>query len=140
MSDAVPRGLVLALSSAAGLMMFLAAVAAENDRKIVGGRAAFDRYCQNCHSLAAGDNRLGPSLHQVIGRTAGSARAYRYSKAMQKADFTWSESSLEQYMRNPHKFLPGGAKPATVVIPSAEERKKIIVYLQSGRQQVSRSY
>lgn len=130
MSDAVPRGLVLALSSAAGLMMFLAAVAAENDQRIVGADAAFSSYCQNCHSVTPGDARRGPNLHQVIGRTAGSGPNYKYSKALEEAGFAWDELSLDGYMRNPHEFVPGGAKPANVAIPSAEDRKKIIAYLQ----------
>lgn len=130
MSDAVPRGLVLALSSAAGLMMFLAAVAAENDQKIVGADAAFSTYCQNCHSVTPGDVRRGPNLNQVMGRTAGAASNYKYSKALQDAGFAWDELSLDRYMLNPHEFVPGGAKPANVAIPSTDDRKKIIAYLR----------
>lgn len=130
MSDAVPRGFVLALSSAAGLMMFLAAVAAENDQNIAGADIAFGNYCQSCHSVAPGENRRGPSLHQIMGRTAGSVSNYNYSQAMKEAGFAWDELSLDRYMRNPHDFLPDGAKSGSISVPSAEDRKKIIVYLQ----------
>ena len=38
--------------------------------------------CAARHSLDAGKRKVGPSLHGVIGRTAGTADGYRYSKAM----------------------------------------------------------
>jgi cytochrome c2 len=37
--------------------------------------------CKVCHSLEAGKNMVGPSLHGLIGRKAGSAPGYAYSPA-----------------------------------------------------------
>jgi cytochrome c len=130
MSDAVPRGLVVALSSVAALMMFLAAVAAENDQKTVGAEAAYSRYCQNCHSMEKGANRLGPSLHQIIGRTAGTEPNYKYSQALKESGFVWDELALDRYMGSPREFLPGGVKAAFTAVSSVEDRKKIVAYLQ----------
>ena len=36
------------------------------------GQLAFNNVCRTCHTLGEGDNRLGPSLHKIIGRKAGS--------------------------------------------------------------------
>jgi cytochrome c len=130
MSDAVPRGLVVALSSVAALMMFLAAVAAENDQRTVGAEAAYGRYCQNCHSMEKGANRLGPSLHQIIGRTAGTEPNYKYSKVLKEAGFVWDELALDRYMGNPRDFLPGSIKETITPVSSVEDRKRIVAYLQ----------
>ena len=40
-----------------------ATVAAAED-----GQLAFNNVCRTCHTLKEGDNRLGPSLHKIIGR------------------------------------------------------------------------
>ena len=39
----------------------------------------FNNVCRTCHTLKEGDNRLGPNLHNVIGRKAGSVPDYGYS-------------------------------------------------------------
>ena len=44
-----------------------ATVAAAED-----GQLTFNNVCRTCHTLKEGDNRLGPSLHKIIGRKAGS--------------------------------------------------------------------
>ena len=36
-------------------------------------------------------NRLGPNLHNIIGRKAGSLQNYGYSSAMTGAGFVWDK-------------------------------------------------
>ena len=40
---------------------------------------AFNNACRTCHLTKEGDNRLGPNLHKIVGRKAGSLPDYRYS-------------------------------------------------------------
>jgi len=49
--------------------------------------------CKICHSLEAGKNLLGPSLHGLIGRKAGSVPGYSYSPAMKNANVTWTDDT-----------------------------------------------
>ena len=63
--------------------------------------------CKICHSLEAGKNILGPSLHGLIGRKAGSVPGYAYSPAMKNANVTWNDNTLSQYLSNPKAFIPG---------------------------------
>jgi cytochrome c len=110
-------------------MMFLAAVAAENDQKTVGAVVAFKNYCQNCHSMEKGDNRVGPSLHEIVGKAAGTEPDYKYSEALEAAGFVWDELALDRYIGNAHEFLPGNKMSIFAGVRSAEDRKKIIAYL-----------
>ena len=36
----------------------------------ISGQLAFNNACRTCHIMREGDNRLGPSLYDVIGREA----------------------------------------------------------------------
>ena len=64
--------------------------------------------CKACHSLDAGKNKVGPSLAGIVGRKAGAAAKYKYSKGMKAAaakGLTWDEESLDKYLVNPNNFL-----------------------------------
>ena len=52
---------------------------------------AFNNACRTCHSIKEGDNRLGPSLHGVVGRKAGSLEGFAFSSAMKSAGIVWDE-------------------------------------------------
>ena len=68
--------------------------------------------CKICHSLEAGKNLVGPSLHGVIGRKAGSVPGYAYSPAMKNADVTWNDNTLSKYLTDPKAFIPGDKMPS----------------------------
>jgi nitrite reductase (NO-forming) len=74
------------------------------------GRQVF-RKCQACHSMDAGKNLLGPSLAGIIGRKAGTEAGYSYSPAMKQADIVWDAKTLDTYLDNPQKLVPGNRMP-----------------------------
>ena len=63
--------------------------------------------CKICHSLEAGKNMVGPSLHGLIGRKAGSVSGFAYSPAMKNANVTWNDDTLSKYLVDPKAFIPG---------------------------------
>ena len=63
--------------------------------------------CKICHSLEAGKNILGPSLHGLIGRKAGSVPGYTYPPAMKNANVIWTADTLSKYLSDPKSFIPG---------------------------------
>ena len=67
------------------------------------GEALFKQKCAICHSPDVGVNKIGPSLHGVVGRKAGSLPGYTYSDAMKNANRTWDATTLE---RLPHEPAP----------------------------------
>ena len=61
---------VMTLAAAMALLLPAAARAAGDAE---AGKAAFNRRCAVCHSVAEGQNKVGPSLHGVVGRASGTA-------------------------------------------------------------------
>jgi cytochrome c len=87
------------------------------------------RKCKACHSLEAGENKLGPHLAKLFGREAGTIEGYKYSKAMRESDIVWDETSLDGYLASPRKFLKGG-KMAFPGLKKEQDRKDLITFLR----------
>jgi cytochrome c len=85
--------------------------------------------CLACHTLDK-SNGLGPSLIGVVGRAAGSIPAFRYSRAMRTAKIVWDEKTLDAYLADPQKVIPGNAMPFAG-IPDRQERAEVIEYLKT---------
>lgn len=94
------------------------------------GKTAFIT-CQTCHAVEAGVNKIGPSLHAVVGRTAGSIAGYTYSAANKNSGITWTPEKLFQYLENPQRVVPG-TKMAFPGIPDPQKRADVIAYLKSN--------
>lgn len=96
----------------------------------VKGKAAFAR-CAICHDLKPGVNKLGPSLHGVFGRKAGTVAGFAYSPAMKSAKITWSATTLDKYVTSPAKMVPGN-KMGFAGMPTPADRANLIAYLQDA--------
>jgi cytochrome c len=91
------------------------------------GKAVFAK-CAACHSVASGDNRLGPSLAGVVGRKAGTVPGYNYSAALKGSGVTWTPAALDAYLANPRAKIPG-IKMVFMGLPKPEDRANMIAYL-----------
>lgn len=89
--------------------------------------------CQACHSLQAGENRVGPSLHGVVGRKAGTVPGFAYSSANRGSGLTWTEQQLYTYLENPQKTVPG-TYMTFVGVKDPQKRADVIAYLQVASQ------
>ncbi|HEX6957419.1 MAG TPA: cytochrome c family protein [Ferrovibrio sp.] len=118
------------LSAIAALAITTGAFAAHADGNPEAGKKVFAK-CRACHSLDAGKNGVGPSLHGVFGRKAGTAEGYKYSDAMKNKGVTWNEDNLEKYLENPKAFVPGN-KMAFPGVKKESERDDLIAYLKQA--------
>jgi cytochrome c len=97
-----------------------------------GGQILFNNACRTCHTLREGDNRLGPNLHGIVGRKAGSLADYPYSSAMKNAELVWDKATLDRFIANPDQTVPGNNMKPYGGHASAEERAAIIAFLETG--------
>src|SRR6059058_2266382 len=73
----------------------------------VRGAAVFQA-CAACHSTMPGVHMTGPSLAKIWQRKAGTVEGFsRYSEAMKHVNVVWSEVTLDQWLSNPDKVIPG---------------------------------
>jgi cytochrome c2 len=97
------------------------------------GKKVFAK-CQACHSLEAGKNKVGPTLHGVIGRASGTEADFNYSDAMKNAHLTWDPDTLDKYLAKPKDVVPG-TKMAFPGLPKEKDRADLISYLQQAAAQ-----
>jgi cytochrome c len=94
------------------------------------GKKIFAR-CAACHALEAGTNKIGPSLHGIMGRKSGSVEGFKYSDAMKGANLTWDEATLDKYLTDPKGFVPGN-KMVFPGLKKPDDRANVIAYLKEA--------
>ena len=111
---------------AAGLMLALPAVASAQDAE--AGKKIFAK-CLPCHAVGPGaKNKVGPELNGLVGRKSGSVEGFPYSPAMKGAGLTWDEATLNEYLTDPKKKVPGN-KMLFPGVKDEIERGDLIAYL-----------
>jgi len=93
------------------------------------GRRVFTQ-CMSCHAVQEGQNRAGPSLYGIVGRTAGSVERFRYSRANADSGIVWTEENLFDYLENPQAYVPGTTM-AFRGLRKPQDRADVIAYLKS---------
>jgi len=96
------------------------------------GQTQFNK-CKICHSLEAGKNMVGPDLHGMFGRKAGTAGNFAYSEAMKNSGIVWDDAALEKYLRDPKELVPGG-KMAFPGIKDDKQIADLLAYLHQATQ------
>jgi len=97
----------------------------------VRGAKIYER-CFACHAIER--DRTGPRHAGLIGRVAGSIPNFPYSAVMKKAGaagLVWSDDSLDKFLENPVKFLPG-TRMGYAGIKDRQERADLIAYLKQA--------
>jgi cytochrome c len=96
------------LMSVLGLVLcLLSPVQADDTGSGLSGEQAF-LACAGCHSLEAGaPHGVGPNLHGLAGRPAGSVEGFAYSPAMQASTLTWEAGTLTAWIVQTERLMPG---------------------------------
>ncbi|GFE80073.1 cytochrome c [Steroidobacter agaridevorans] len=120
---ALVRGLAVALATGFAMPTLAAEVAP----------AAFNNHCRTCHSVKEGDNRLGPSLHNIHGAKAGSSAGFAaYSQGMKSSGVVWDDATLDKFIENPDQVIPNNNMKPYKGIGDAAVRKQIVDFLRSA--------
>jgi len=94
------------------------------------GRKRFTA-CAVCHTVKEGDPaRIGPNLFGIVGKPAGAADGFAYSKAMSEAGIVWTEDNLNAFLENPQGFMRGN-RMGYAGEKNAEYRTAMIAYLKT---------
>lgn len=83
--------------------------------------------CRSCHAIEPGRNLVGPSLHGIVGREAGTVPAYAYSPANKNSHLVWTPEELFTYLEGPTRKIPGTKMAYAVRDPQI--RADLIAYL-----------
>jgi cytochrome c len=92
------------------------------------GKDVFEKRCTGCHALE--QDREGPRLRDVFGRTSGTVPNFDYSPALQKAHIVWDDTTLNQWLADPDALVPGNNMEFHVA--KAQERRDLIRYLRGS--------
>lgn len=116
------RSTVAALALAACSTSALAAPAAS----VAAGKVVYER-CLACHALAY--DRTGPRHCGLFGRRAGSVAGFPYSQAMRRSRIVWNEKTLDLFLADPRKTVPGTSM-GYAGVKNDSERADLIAYLK----------
>ncbi len=94
------------------------------------GAEVFHR-CATCHSLAAGENGIGPSLHGIVDRKAGTAPNYNFSKAIIASRIVWNDQALKKFLADPQSAVPG-TKMRSGAVDDPQAIDDLIAYLKQA--------
>lgn len=74
------------------------------------GARLFERKCSQCHDgEKTGGHAKGPFLWNLFGRKAGTIPGFPFSEAMKRADITWDYATLDYYLAETERAVPGKA-------------------------------
>ena len=90
------------------------------------GRTIYQTRCTACHSIDY--NGTGPAHRGVFGRKAGMAPNFPYSNALKAADLVWNEQTLDRWLTDPEKLVPG--QKMGYAVADAIDRADLIAYLK----------
>jgi cytochrome c len=141
----VPKGKTL-LAAAFLIALPAASAFAQDAGDAAAGEKVF-RKCMACHKVGEGaKNGVGPVLTGIVGRKAGEAEGFRYSKlneAAGAAGLIWTEENIIEYLPDPNAFLKKfltdagkadqakGSTRMTFRLKDEQERRDVTAYLKT---------
>jgi len=114
----------ITIGVAVAMMFALTSAWAGGDAK--RGQELYESRCIACHSVD--QSRVGPAHQGVFGRRAGRVVGYDYSAALKASKVIWSEKTLDAWLSNPERLIPG--QKMGFLVTDAGDRADLIAYLR----------
>ena len=128
---------LVAMAAALAALAASVAAASDLDARIAGanlkrGQLLF-LVCKGCHDLEAGvPHKVGPNLHGVVGRRAGTAEGFRYSEALAQSGIVWTPETLDGFLRQPGAMVRGNGMAFAGIASDADRASLIAWMLANG--------
>lgn len=92
------------------------------------GKRVYER-CAACHSLER--HRTGPKHCGLMGRRAGGAPGFDYSKAMVESKIVWNRETLDRFLKAPLTAVPGTSM-GYAGVKDPKDRRDLIAFLETA--------
>ncbi|MEO8812878.1 MAG: c-type cytochrome [Caulobacteraceae bacterium] len=93
------------------------------------GETLFQDRCVTCHAPAGGGQ--GPSLKGVFDRKAAALPGFAYTAGLKGSGLVWNAPTLERFLTDPRKLVPGTAM--AIRVPDPRQRRDLIGYLATRK-------
>jgi len=88
--------------------------------------------CKACHDVEAGlPHKVGPNLHGMFGRKAGTAEGFKYTDALVKSGLVWTPETMDAWLKQPGAIVPGNGM-AFAGIANDADRASLIAWLMAS--------
>ena len=122
-----------ALSLPVAVFLVAGSASAQSGNEARGERL-FNQQCKACHTVDKdGARTVGPNLHALVGRKAGSTEGYSSSEAMKASGIVWDDKTLVEYLKDPKGRVPG-TKMVYSGLKQEAQQADMIAFLKKATQ------